>query len=203
MYTTEGGMTITTDIIPDGEDSLPEDGDERHVTVKVNYTQDLGKNIEVREMLTAAWDGPGKQAFETEAASVGKRFTDMTKSIMEDYDGDIAAYVTYSGKSQQEVAKNIATIGEEVDRQWQEFLAKHNGDVEAAWGEASQNQGFMYGYNLYAGLMQGYESAYGNYTDVIGKTSTSLLNRIRISLGESSPSKYTREMGRFLMIGLQ
>lgn len=202
VYTTTGGITVEASMVTaEGSDEIPEDGEVRSMTYKVNYQSDLDAIIQMRKDMKAAWEADGQEEFLDKFSGVD--FTNMTKELMNKYEGDIAAYAAATGKSKKDIGANIASIGTYVDKLWQKFLTQANGDQAKAWELASQDSGFMYGYNLYAGLVNGYQSAYGDYSGAITGVSTSLLDRIRVSLGEHSPSKYTHTMGEFLMIGLQ
>lgn len=215
VYTTTGGITVETTMVPaTGSDELPADGSTRTLTYRVNYQSDLGAIAEVRANMTTAWSAEGKDDFLEKAKEyddvpdwlnwlVSPSFSDQTNVLMTKYQGDIAAFAADTGKSAKEIGTNIASIGAYVDAMWQDFLTQAGGDEVRAWELASQDSGFMYGYNLYAGLINGYQSAYGDYGNAVVGVSNDLLLRIQKSLGENSPSKYTHAMGEYLMIGLQ
>lgn len=177
---------------------------EKEMTVNVTYKENNISNIiATRERLAAAWNDSGREKFEQRASSEQNlRFSDMTQSIVNQYGGDVGAYAVGTGQSETAISKNIQSIGKEVTRQFQKFIDQAGGDVAKAWELAMADDGFMAGYNLFVGLADGYKIAFGTYGSIFTDTSTDLLSHIKTSLGEASPSKFTREMGMYLMEGL-
>jgi len=202
-----GTVTVTDEVtytIVSGVEP-PENGESREIEVKVNYKENtIGNIIATRNELNAAYNSAGRKAFEDRARSEqrGLHFSDMTNAIVNQYGGDLRAYQVGTGNKTEDISKNIASIGKEVTRQWQKFVDEAGGDIAKAWEAASQDEAFMGGYNLFAGLVRGYKVAFGDYGNVFTDTSTDLLLQIMTSLGEHSPSVYTQEMGRYLMEGL-
>lgn len=117
------------------------------------------------------------------------------KKHLEEYNYDVVSYLRKFGDDGKvEVRNSINNIAQSLE-------ASING---RSWAELLEDETFMMGYNLLAGLINGYETSYGIAgTTWIDPSCTGILNAIAGGLEEHSPSKATYEMGVNLIKGLQ
>lgn len=221
--TTKPTMDVDVNYTPNGTEP-PADGEERIISVIVKYEDPnrLSRVLKRREFTENNRD-ISKSFFDTQMDSwstlvLGSSSADsdwgkkilapikQTKKILEDmadmYDGDMLKFTELTNYDQNQIESTLKEAGLQLERAWENLLEQYGGNVTEAWVAAQQDEIFMAGYNLYTGLIDGYYAAYGSYGSIVANVSTDLLQYIKETLGEHSPSIYTYEMGKYLMEGL-
>ena len=177
-------------------DELPEDGSERTVTV---YVKTVDTSIEEvmasQEHLQSIVDSSSYKQW----ASMGKSWWDAgfnnTWNDIVAADYNIAHYLATHEDGEEKIRAMTTDLGDELQKQLNE---KFGGDIS----KALEDETWATGYNLYLGLIQGYQAAGGEAASMVGPVNGALLAQINSDLGIQSPSKYTRESGHWLMEGL-
>lgn len=187
---------VTANVGLEGDD-LPEDGEERTVTVYVKTVDtSIDEVIASQEALQAAvgkagydyWGSLGKTGWFD--AGFNNTWNDIVDSKF-----NVAQYLATHDNGEAELRSMSGAIGKELQRQLEE---EFGGDMSAALA----NESWATGYNLYLGLIKGYQAAGGEAANMVGPVNGALLAQINSDLGVQSPSKYTKETGHWLMAGL-
>ena len=187
---------VTANVGLEGDD-LPEDGEERTVTV---YVKTVDTSVEEILASQAHLQSIVNSNSYKEWASKGKGWFDAgfnnTWNDIVDSNFNVAHYLsTHKEDGEKNIRSMTTDIGKELQRQLEEDFG---GDMAKAMADES----WRTGYDLYLGLVKGYQAAGGDAANMVGPVNGALLAQINSDLGVQSPSKYTRETGHWLMAGL-
>ena len=173
------------------------------------WLKDFGNFGYSRASYKYATESIGEQLNEWRAKIINSMSGVTNKTGLDKWGSFNATELLNMGLSQKEIDAIVA----EYNQVYETLMAQEGMTVERAVQGASEaitdnltqylnaDSTYVYGMNLYQGLIQGWQDAYGNAT-TFADTALSVLGDLANAFEIHSPSRATRRMGVWLMQGL-